>query len=191
MSIKTVYQTLEDRGTDLERLEANGPYLCDWENSWLGDGYYFWDTFIDNAHWWGREARRYRSGYIICKAICDFNDTECLDLYGNLEQLAMFREAYELMKAQTLADQTTTVKQVFSFLKEVTNSFNFIAVRANGLKSRSPQSIFNASLFFESEKPQSLDLVPTVQICFYRKESLNLRNYKIVFPENYKQDNWV
>lgn len=77
MATKIVYQTLEDRQTDLDKIESNGPYSCRWENSWLGNGYYFWDTFIDNAHWWGVEGRKYKNGYIICQAECDFNDTEC------------------------------------------------------------------------------------------------------------------
>ncbi len=62
--MKIVYQTLEDRFTDLDKLEREGPYICSWENSWLGDGYYFWEAFIENAHWWGREIRKYANGYM-------------------------------------------------------------------------------------------------------------------------------
>jgi hypothetical protein len=49
---KEVFQTLENRGTNQTHLEQGGPYICHWENSWLGDGFYFWDTFLENAHWW-------------------------------------------------------------------------------------------------------------------------------------------
>ncbi len=99
---KEVYQTLENRGTNLNKLVSEGPYLCNWENSWLGDGYYFWDTFIENAHWWGQEIRKYPNGYIICKAICDYSDESCFDLAGNTEHLKMLKDTYDFMKKEGL-----------------------------------------------------------------------------------------
>ena len=188
MGHKRVYQTLEDRNSDLDRLETNGPYPCRWSNSWLGDGYYFWDTFIENAHWWGKEVRKYKNGYIICEAICDFDDTECFDLHGNLEHLQMFRESCDLMKQNGLVDDQTTVKSVLAFLRNEMKSFNYSAIRVDGLKSKSQYSTFNDILLFESSKSPHLDLLPAVQICFFEKNSLNLRNYKIVHPHQYGEN---
>lgn len=59
-----IYQTLEDKDND-EEIERHGPYFCSVyeidgspkkgsKEPWLGGGYYFWDTRINDAHWWGR-----------------------------------------------------------------------------------------------------------------------------------------
>ena len=184
-----MYQTLEDRQTDLDKIESNGPFSCRWENSWLGDGYYFWDTFIENAHWWGTEGRRYRNGYIICQAECDFNDTECLDLQGNMEQLKMFKDTYELFENRKLVDKQTTVKMFLELLKKENKSFKgFTAIRVNGMKSKKFDSQYSINLHFENKKDQYFESIPAIQICFFTKTSLNLRNYKIVFPDEYNND---
>lgn len=174
-----------DKDSDLDKLESNGPYPCDWENSWLGDGYYFWDTFIENAHWWGNEVRKYKNGYIICKAYCDFNDTECLDLVGSTEQLKMFKDSYELLKEQGIVNERTTVKRMLIHIKDTLKIINFVAVRAYGKKSKSYNSPYNLRMFFESDRPSYLDCLPPIQICFCDKKSMNLRNYTIVYPKEY------
>lgn len=183
---KEIFQTLENRGTKSIELEQNGPYSCNWDNSWLGDGYYFWDTFIDNAHWWGNEVRKYEKGYIICKAECDFNSIDCLDLHGDLEQLKEFKDAYELMLANGVVTKETTVKNFLAKLKGQTTIFNnFKAIRVNGLRSKNHNSIYAINFLFEKDKWQYFEMVPAVQICFFKKSALNLRNYKIVYPECY------
>jgi hypothetical protein len=185
LTSKIVYQTLEDRNSDLDQLENNGPYPCRWENSWLGDGYYFWDTFISNAHWWGREIRQYPNGYIICKAICDFNDTECFDLVGNTEHMQLFKEAYEFLKRLGIANHGTKVNRIIRFMQKEVKTFNYDAIRVYGIKSKSYNSRFSFTLNFEKKNPAYFDITPAIQICFYKKNSLNLRNYKIVFPDEY------
>ena len=105
--IKILYQTLENRKNP-EIIEKNGPFLCNWENTWLGDGYYFWDSFINNAHWWGKEARKYKDGYIICKSICDYNSIDCFDLVGNTEHLQLLLEAFNTLSSYGLSNDKTT-----------------------------------------------------------------------------------
>ncbi len=189
MSIKAVYQTLENRDTELNQLEENGPYSCKWENSWLGDGYYFWDTFIENAHWWGKEIRCYSSGYIICKAICDFNDIDCFDLVGNTEHLTMIDEAFGILKNEGLANSDTTVRRIIEFLKKNMKQFNYSAIRVLGFKVKNYKSQFSSNVFFERNNSSAyLDCKPPIQICFYRKKSLNLRDYHIVYPEESSLD---
>ncbi|MGM0579762.1 MAG: hypothetical protein ACQETL_03725 [Bacteroidota bacterium] len=186
MEKKIVYQTLEDRDTDLDKLELNGPYKCNWDNSWLGEGYYFWDSFIENAHWWG-ETRRYSNGYIICKAECNFNDNKCFDLVGNTNHLMQIRETFQLMEKEGLANKHTTVKRIIEFLQR-TKNFPFSATRVYGLKSKNFHSKFGLNLIFEENRKAVFDVIPTIQICFYKKGSLNLRNYKIIYPDDYRND---
>lgn len=187
MDHKVVYQTIEDRGSDLDRIELNGPILCQDKYSWLGDGYYFWDTFIENAHWWGKDIKEYPNGYIICKAYCDKDSKNCLDLVGNTEHLLNFRQTVESLKQKGLVKSNTTVKRVIDFLKK-TGSFNYEATRVYGIRSKSFISEFSMNMFFDSSKNSFLDLTPPIQICFYKKKGLNLRNYAIEFPEEYKSD---
>ena len=54
MGVKKIFQTLEDRNNP-DEVESQGPFICT-NNPWLGKGYYFWDTFLDLAHWWGTKA---------------------------------------------------------------------------------------------------------------------------------------
>ena len=49
---RIIYQTVEDRGNP-DYVEQHGPFICTNKNAWLGEGYYFWDTIIELAHWWG------------------------------------------------------------------------------------------------------------------------------------------
>jgi len=187
LAVKTVYQTLEDRGTDFNNLETQGPYLCNWANSWLGTGYYFWDTFIENAHWWG-QSRNYRDGYIICKAICDFNDNECFDLVGNTEHLKELGEVYDFLKNKGFANEKTTVAKIIHYLKNEIKIFKFSAIRADGRRSKNFNSDFSKTLQFEKNNSAYLDLKPPIQICFFSKISLNLRDYKIIYPPEYSED---
>ncbi|MCH8546889.1 MAG: hypothetical protein LAT54_09150, partial [Cryomorphaceae bacterium] len=91
----------------------------------MGAGYYFWDSFIENAHWWGEEIRQYRNGYIICQAECDFTDEECLDLVGNTDHLSELFNTFELMKSKGLINRKTTVNRVISYLKNNLKSFEY------------------------------------------------------------------
>ena len=175
MKVKTVYQTLEDRGTDDADLIENGPYICKWPNTWLGDGYYFWDTFIENAHWWGKR-RNFNGGYIICEAICDSQSERLFDLFGDLDHLRAFKSAFQSAKSNGKATKKTTAKVFLEFLRAETE-FDFDAIRVNGMKSKRTTSV--SQIFFEHNKPQHLELTPAVQICFFEKNSLNLRDFRI------------
>ncbi|HAH54215.1 MAG TPA: hypothetical protein DCM02_02730 [Flavobacterium sp.] len=181
-----VYQTLEDRGNP-EKIERDGPFPCTRNNAWLGVGYYFWDTFKENAHWWGKECNNYDEGYVICKAECDYDEEKCFDLVSNTDHLLMLHNTFELMKSKGLANSNTTVSRVIEYLKTDLKIFNFSASRASGVNSKSVSSNFSSHLIFDNKKGKLkyLDLKPAIQLCFYSKSSLNLRNYKIVFPDQY------
>lgn len=74
MKVADIYQTLEDR-QNYEEIEAHGPYFCSerYQNGilkkgvkepWLGEGYYFWDSRISDAQWWG-DTIYSKKGYVI------------------------------------------------------------------------------------------------------------------------------
>lgn len=180
----TLYQTLKDK--DYLLVEENGPFDCKWENTWLGDGYYFWEEFIEVAHWWGENHRK--GNYIICEAQCDF-DENCLDLVGNMSHIRQFRQAIKIMNSKGLITKNTTVSKVIRFLLGEFKSFYFQAIRIYGINSISSKNTkYSNKLIFEINKPQYFDALPALQLCLFSKNALNLRNYKIVYPDHYRED---
>ncbi len=190
MSLKTLYQTLEDRGNPDEVI-SDGPFPCNWPNTWLGDGYYFWDHFLLNAKWWG--SHRYQNNCIICKATCEYNTDRCFDLVGTTEHLEQFKDTVDYLRANNLISQNTTVRRILNFLRLTTKSFKYEAIRVYGVNSISPNTevgkLFANRLFFEIPRPQYLDLTPAIQICLYKKDALDLNNFTIVYPDRYLPKN--
>jgi hypothetical protein len=56
------------------------------------------------------------------------------------------------------------------------------------MKSKRFDSPYSLNLFFENKKDQYFESIPAVLICFFTKTSLNLKNYKIVYPDEYNSD---
>jgi hypothetical protein len=189
LAIKTVYQTLEDRGNP-DYVENNGPFPCNRNNAWLGNGYYFWDSFIENAHWWGAEGTKYANGYFICKAYYDFDDSNCFNLIDNPDHFKMFNDSKKLMQEKGLfLENTTTVARIIEYLKNTLKIFNYQAIRVYGINSKSFNSPYsNRTIFDKKHNTKYLDSLPAIQICFFSKSSLNLREYTLIYPPEYSDD---
>jgi hypothetical protein len=185
---RTAYQTLENK-ENRDFVERCGPFPCNRKNAWLGTGYYFWDSFIENAHWWGKDGANYSNGYFICKALFDLNEL-CFNLIDNHDHLKMFNDSKQLMTEQKLYIQNqTTVARIIEHLKSTLKIFNYEAVRAYGINSLAYNSTFsNRTIFDARHNTKYLDSTPAIQICFYTKESLNLRNYTLIYPPEYTDD---
>lgn len=183
MEIKILYQTLENR-ENFDEILANGPFPCGWPNTWLGEGYYFWDSLICNAHWWGRY--RFDESYIITQGICDFNSELCFDLYANFDHLMQFEEICNKISTIKPEEEPISVTAVIEFLKNNDN-FPYQAIRANSAIQINEKSKKNKPFIFripfEIGKKNYLDTRPPVQLCLLNKESLNFRDYKIIYPE--------
>lgn len=185
MALRRIYQTLENRSNP-EQIEREGPFLCRNKTAWLGKGYYFWESFIKNAHWWGEVCNSYSNGYVICEAYYDLDDTWCFNLVDNPDHIQMFQDAIVAMKREGLyKSENTTVARVIYFLKDTIKVFKFHASRINGLNSRSKNSPYSEIALFNRGDYQYLDLLPTIQVCFYSKGALNLRDYRIVYPDEF------
>ena len=98
-----LYQTLEDRSNP-DEIESYGPFKCRTATSWLGDGYYFWDSILELAHFWGKNSTY--SNYIICSAEAELNDGNCYDLVGNINHLKDLRAITELMEKEGIENLT-------------------------------------------------------------------------------------
>jgi len=185
LNVLTLYQTLEDRENHID-VEEHGPFICKWENTWLGDGYYFWEEFYHLAEWWG--THRYPSGYIICQAQCDHTE-KLFDLVGNMKHIASFKSIMQEMKRQGRVNNTTTVSRVIRFMQAKIEAFNYEAIRVHGIGSLSAHSKqYVQRLIFESTRTAYLDLQPAVQLCLFKKNSLNLREFRVIYPDHYRED---
>lgn len=183
---KIIFQTLENRG-DFDKVEMYGPYKCKWPNTWLGDGFYFWDTFIENAHWWGKKHRN--GNYIICEAQFLFDTSTCFDLVGSTSHMVEMNDAVNLMNEKGLIDSKTTTARVIAYLRDSLNIFNYSAVRVWGVNSQSEKYWKKYGLLFELNKPFYLHMKPAIQICIFNWTAINAKNYKVVFPdEEYAED---
>jgi len=189
LASKIVYQTLENRDNP-DYVEKNGPFSCERRNAWLGDGYYFWDSFIENAHWWGCEGARYSNGYFICKALYDLDDAKCFNLIDNPEHFDMFNKTKSLMTEKGLyVPNKTTVARIIEYIKNTLKIFKYDAVRVYGINSKSFSSPYsNRTLFDTNHNTKYLDSLPAIQICFYTKTSLGLRDFKLIYPAEYSED---
>ncbi len=172
-----LFQTLEDRG-DFLKVEQNAPYLCDRLDAWLGNGYYFWEAFIEIAHWWGE--RVYGSNYIICSFICEL-DERCFDLVGNSKHLIEFHKIVMLLTEKGLINEKTTVRRIIEFLV-TKNLFNYEGIRASGVNSISPKFRDNEALFIEChlnpDIPSILIINQQFRFVSLRKKGWILENVK-------------
>lgn len=184
----TLYQTLKNLSNPRE-IEDLGPFPCDWPNTWLGTGYYLWDTFEEVAHWWGRV--HCSRNYIIGIASCDDIKDKYLDLVGNTKHIALFSDTVEEVARVLPREEfaTMTVAKVIEYMKK-TNVFEFEAIRAGGINIISPtdSKLGKCRLVFELAKKPYMEFKPAIQFCFINKSSLNLSSLKVIYPFEYDTD---
>ena len=179
MKTRFVYQTVENRDNP-DEIECSGPFCCSREGAWLGSGYYFWESFVDNAHWWGKET--YRDGYIICQASYINDEEKCLDL-NTPEGIDILKTTMPIMRQAGIKQKDIYISTIIEFLKKI-GHFEWEAVRVT------PRDSNNANDSPHSNRANlnhrySISLCPAIQICFYTKTALQLSGYHIIFPDEY------
>lgn len=174
MKETTIYQTLKYRNNNTE-IEIHGPYICSLRDDqgklktgaktpWLGEGYYFWDTRIKDAIWWGETIYK-NSGYVVCQTTYNAYSPFLYDLLGDLESFDEFVEIANEIKINN-KKKRVSFALVLKYLKEHTD-FNYTAVRVLAI----PSSFKNTDICF----PKSgiyLAQIGKVQICFFDKTLL-------------------
>lgn len=177
MCDRILYQTVEDRHNP-DIVEQQGPFKCTNKNAWLGHGYYFWDTFISLAHWWGEN---YRNGYIICESSCDGNMELVYDLVGRPELFEEIETVATIIKDHNEA-VTVYIPEVIKYLKCKTSFLKrYKAIRVNALNTL-PNTEFRYK--FNDKHRAFIDIRPAIQFCIFDKSFLN-SEYRIVYPEEY------
>jgi hypothetical protein len=187
LTTKTIYQTLDDKG-DPDHVENHGPFICNRKNAWLGEGYYFWESYLNNAHWWGSS---YKNRYIICEAKIESSELICFDILDNPVHIKQLQDAALLLEEKGTPSHQMTIGNLIQFLRNNMMSFTYQAVRAKGEGVRSMKNVYTKSLLFRSGHTAYVDLNPPIQVCLFTKRSLGFRDFRIIFPEEYVIDDYV
>lgn len=186
MKSVSIYQTLEDRG-NYEEIEEHGPYLCSSKDSngndktgarvpWLGEGYYFWDNSVDDAHWWGKTAYcNFGKAYLICRTYFDLHSSLLFDTVSEPRLLEELLECAEIIKREKNIDKAS-VPIVLGYLRQRPDfTYKAIRVLPIPLSSRPKNKISFPGGKFVLAKNEK------IQICFFDKTLLT-EPFEIVYP---------
>lgn len=172
---------MEDR-SNIEEIENNGPFICKNKNAWLGVGFYFWDSNIESAHWWGKTSCH--NNYIICKSQYDYNLEDFFDLVGNTEHTNELKQCAIILNKKS--NTNATVSMTIEVLKRTTDFLEkFKAIRAYPIKFRNNSEDF---IFFNDNHKAYINLIPPIQICVFDKSFLYNNKFEIIYPEIYCKD---
>lgn len=176
MKVADIYQTLEDR-QNYEEIEAHGPYFCSerYQNGilkkgvkepWLGEGYYFWDSRISDAQWWG-DTIYSKKGYVICHTTYDQHSKWLYDLVGDVRQFDEFVKLAELIRSERNI-KTVKFPVVLAYMKKEVAEFNYKAIRV----WPHPKTFEKTSINFPDVN-MILCKADKIQICFFDKTLLS------------------
>lgn len=180
MARKILYHTVADNDNP-DYVLSNAPFKCERE-PWLGKGYYFWDSYIEHAHWWGKVG--YHGKYMITQVECDYHPEEVFNLVGDTDNLKTIAEAATLVKADLKLKEQPLLINIINFLRTKT-SFAYKAIRVEGRGSFSykvnPE--LTKQIRFSMKLPAYLDMSPQIQICYFSKKDIHIQSFAIVHPE--------
>lgn len=175
-----LYQTLEDIG-NYDEVEQNGPFAGKRKSSWLGVGFYFWDTHIELAHWWGNMAYgKFNKEYMICKAF-GVLDGACWDLIGNGIHRNEFALVCERFSQEFPSEKILVPKIIMYLIKN--GGMSYRAIRALPMNTIKVLSKFTKRILFVDWNESYYDAYPPIQVCLLDKKALSLHKYHVVFPE--------
>ncbi|MDE6270156.1 MAG: hypothetical protein K2M12_04790 [Muribaculaceae bacterium] len=166
----------------MDFVEANGPFPGTVRERWLGPGYYYWDTFINSAHFWGRYSyKKYNKGYIIAKSEVALPPDKVLNLLDSADLLKfhLWREEFK----RTFPDTSVTVEKVLTHSRKTAGkNFPYIAIKALFIDS------INVEEYQDRISPNGkayLDMQPPIQVCILEKSVVGPDNFKVIYPINY------
>lgn len=173
---RTVFHTVKST-PDKGALIKNAPFRCKDKSGelkeWLGEGYYFWETFEELPHWWGKVRYRFNDlHYVICKTDFDCPDNELLDLVSDTETIADIKSmVVEMKKHPSFKAVTFTAQFIINFIRKKT-PFSYKAIRAYGRDASSDKNITQHIYYFSMKS--SIHFCPEIQICVIDKSVLKL-----------------
>lgn len=187
MKITDIYQTLEDR-QNYGEVQKHGPYFCSErydictlkkgvKEPWLGEGYYFWDTRIEDAKWWG-EAVYNQKGYIICHTTYNQHSPLLYDMVGDVKHFEEFIRCAELIRKERRVN-TIKFPVVLAYMKRTIPNFPYKAIRV----WPHPETFEKTAVKFPDAR-LVLCRADKIQICFFDKTLLT-ESYEIVYKKTF------
>ena len=175
LRLDNLLQTIDDQDNP-DYVEEHGPFRSV-TSHWLGVGYYFWDSLMRRAHWWG--DRHYGGNYMICKAWASVDEDKFLDLADNMEQLQQFQAQYELIQQIHQGKKITISFVINKLIRD--GLFPYQAVRSVSDKCGGDYAVK-----FVEGNSSFLNFSPPRQICIYERAAIH--DYHIVYPLEYIAD---
>ena len=171
------------------------PIYCSTCDARLGEGYYFWDSAINAAHWWGR--KHYHGNYIICQSFYDAHSDRYFDLLGNVKHRSVLNECADILRQRKPDD--FSLAEVLELLKCQLPQFKelYWAIRAEAINKSYPDRKHDIPLikgecslcdevdipFEHGGKRLVLSCSQRVQVCVTDLTFLIDREYKSIYPE--------
>lgn len=171
------------------------PIYCSTSDARLGYGYYFWDSIIGAAHWWGRV--HYGGNYIICQSFYDAHSDKYFDLIGNLLHRAQLKGCADKLRVR--GRQGFALAEVLEGLRKVCPEFDdlYWAIRAEAVNKHYPDRKQDIPLhkdeptsckgrdipFAEGAKRLVLSCGLRVQLCVTNLAFLLEGEYTAIYPE--------
>lgn len=178
------YHTVEDTD-DPEYINRNAPFKSE-KKGWLGSGYYLWEEYIENAHYWGEKHYVDRGKkYAICSLNVNCDDETYLDLAGNTEHLQILRVLRDRLDKK-LKGKVPKVNTLIEFARR-TGEFPYQLIRLKDVNSKGDDLML---LKKNMGKGMFLDLRPKFVLFFFDKSKITLSNIKLEYPVEYNED-WV
>ncbi|MDM1505374.1 hypothetical protein HX089_05270 [Myroides odoratimimus] len=173
-----LFQTLENR-ENYDEILSEGPFECNRSDAWLTAGYYFWDSHIELAHWWGNNS--YGGKYLITKVKLS-NQDEIFDLHNNSSHRDELRYLIKKLEKEKELPRRAKLPDVLLYLRK-NGIFNQKGIRMEGKNSFKKwyHNIWGP-MKVTIKKEAFLDLIPPIQVCVFDKSILEMETYEIIYP---------
>lgn len=176
MRRRDLFQTVENK--ELEKLSQLGPIKCNDKDAWLGCGFYFWDSYINDAYWWGN--KHYHGDFAVFKSGYDYDSYEYLDLMGNTEHRDYIFNCHNALYKK--CGSKLRMGQLIEILKKADDNFIFKAVRAIPDTTTTNTS----KIYFEQKKSFFQQQKQKIQLCVFDKSFLINNQFELVYQVNYQ-----
>lgn len=168
---KKLYQTIRAEGS-IEKIEREGPFECVREDAWLGRGCYYWETFEEHAHWWGKSTLN--GNYFIFQTNLSIDRSKLYDL----EDTDTLQEFFELKVELEKNYGPVTIPYVLQYLRKRGFLSDYCAVRARFVNGK--HNIMYPIKCARGTTPY-MQLKPHIQICLMDKSVIGQGNYKMFY----------
>lgn len=180
-----VYHTVEDQD-NADYIESNAPFKSFDKNAWVGPGFYFWESFIEYAHGWGKI--HYKGNYVICSGkIAEKNENDCFDPVGDTEHMTYLQYLVDKIKERKPKENITFEKTI-RYAKEI-GVFPFKIIRITDILKQYPNDSNSNVLKLRDagSKPSFMSIKKRIVIYTESMSNVNLEDFKIEYPDKYVQ----